>query len=106
MLNSPIEIKVHKYLSDVSKGTASMSDETIEMVTSHIREALKKQFAKKEETEPFRLRMSNIGRPYCQLWFQKNKPEEKVSPDNNVSPPETLNVVPSEPEISTEFSSL
>ena len=82
MLNSPIEIKVHKYLSDVSKGTASMSDETIEMVTSHIREALKKQFAKKEETEPFRLRMSNIGRPYCQLWFQKNKPEEKVSPPN------------------------
>ena len=82
MLNSPIEIKVHKYLSDVIKGTASMSDETIEMVTSHIRDALKKQFTKKEKTEPFRLRMSNIGRPYCQLWFQKNKPEKKISPPN------------------------
>jgi len=51
-------------------------------VTSHIRDALKKQFSSSRKDEPFRLRMSNIGRPYCQLWFQKNKPEERISPPN------------------------
>ena len=37
-------------------------------------DALNRQFNTKRE-EKFRLRMSNIGRPSCQLWFEKNKPE-------------------------------
>ena len=27
----------------------------------------------------FKLRMSNIGRKKCQLWFEKNYPEDKIS---------------------------
>jgi hypothetical protein len=27
--------------------------------------------------------MSNIGRPYCQLWYEKNKPELAEAPDYN-----------------------
>ncbi len=76
-MNSVAELKLHTYLEKAGKGLAGMSDDTIEMVVSHIRDALKKQFSR-EEDNTFRLRMSNIGRPYCQLWFQKNKPDKKV----------------------------
>ena len=76
-MNSVAELKLHTYLEKAGKGLAGMSDDTIEMVVSHIRDALKKQFSR-EEDSTFRLRMSNIGRPYCQLWFQKNKPDKKV----------------------------
>ena len=77
-MNSVAELKLHTYLEKAGKGLAGMSDDTIEMVVSHIRDALKKQFSR-EEDSTFRLRMSNIGRPYCQLWFQKNKPEAAAS---------------------------
>jgi len=77
-MNSVAELKLHTYLDKAGRGLADMSDDTIEMVVSHIRDALKKQFAKEEQDDTFRLRMSNIGRPYCQLWFSKNKPNEKI----------------------------
>ena len=51
-----------------------MSQETIEQVAVDIKDALNRQFNTKRD-EKFRLRMSNIGRPSCQLWFEKNKPE-------------------------------
>ena len=79
-MNSVAELKLHTYLDKATKGLADMSDDTIEQVVSHIRTALKKQFQKKEQEKGFRLRMSNIGKPYCQLWFQKNKPNERVLP--------------------------
>ena len=79
-MNSVEELKIHRYLDKAIKGTATMSDDTIEQVVSHIRDALKKQFSKDEQDTKFRLRMSNIGKPYCQLWFQKNKPEARVKP--------------------------
>ena len=79
MVNSSAELKLHSYLDKANRGEATMSDDTIEMVVSHIRDSLKKQFTKKDN-KGFRLRMSNIGRPYCQLWFEKNKPEDRVHP--------------------------
>ena len=72
-MNSAEELKVHRYLDKAVKGTATMSDDTIEQVVSHIRDSLKKQFSPQQKD--FRIRMSNIGRPYCQLWFLKNKPD-------------------------------
>ena len=51
-----------------------MSQENIEQVATDIKDALNRQFNTKRE-DKFRLRMSNIGRPSCQLWFEKNKPE-------------------------------
>ena len=77
-MNSVAELKLHTYLDKGGRGLADMSDDTIEMVVSHIRDALKKQFTKDEQDDTFRLRMSNIGRPYCQLWFLKNKPNEQI----------------------------
>ena len=77
-MNSAEELKVHRYLDKAVKGTATMSDDTIEQVVSHIRDSLKKQFSPQQKD--FRIRMSNIGRPYCQLWFLKNKPDSRIPP--------------------------
>jgi len=71
------EIKIHKYLEDVRKGKRGMSDATITRITADVKEAVNKQFNQQKQRK-FGLRMSNIGRPYCQLWYDKNKPEVGV----------------------------
>lgn len=75
-MQHPAELKVHQYLSNVQAGEATLSDEVIEQIVQDVRTALVKQFSKRDST--FRLRMSNIGRDYCQLWFDKNHPEEAI----------------------------
>ena len=60
------EIKIHKYLEDVRKGKRGMSDATITRITADVKEAVNKQFNQQKQRK-FGLRMSNIGRPYCQL---------------------------------------
>jgi hypothetical protein len=75
-MNHPAEIKVHQYLSNVQAGEATLSDAVIEQITTDVRNALVKQFSKRDKE--FRLRMSNIGRDYCQLWFDKNDPDAAV----------------------------
>jgi hypothetical protein len=69
------EIAVHSFLRDVLDGKASMSEEVIDKVAQDVKEALTKQFVADTEPRKFKLRMSNIGRPKCQLWFDKNNPE-------------------------------
>jgi|TARA_R110000782_G_scaffold65093_2_gene132604 hypothetical protein len=73
-VNHPAEMMIHQYLQDATSGVSAMSQENIEQVATDIKDALNRQFNTKREEE-FRLRMSNIGRPSCQLWFEKNKPE-------------------------------
>ena len=73
-MNHPAEMMIHQYLQNATSGDSVMSQETIEQVATDIKDALNRQFNTKRE-EKFRLRMSNIGRPSCQLWFEKNKPE-------------------------------
>src|SRR5210317_6754 len=80
-MNHPAEIKIHRYLEDVRKGKRGMSDATIARIVRDVKEAVEKQFAGKERK--FTMRMSNIGRPYCQLWFDKNQPEEGLEPSAN-----------------------
>ena len=41
-------------------------------------DAMRRQFGGGKRRDEFRLRMSNIGKPTCQLWFAKNKPEEAL----------------------------
>ena len=65
---------IHQYLENATSGKSAMSQENIEQVATDIKDALNRQFNTKRD-EKFRLRMSNIGRPSCQLWFEKNKPE-------------------------------
>ena len=74
-ITHPAEVKVHRYLEDVTKGKRGMSEAVINQVASDVHEALTKQFANKKSRKEFTLRMSNVGRPACQLWFDKNDPD-------------------------------
>jgi hypothetical protein len=59
------------------KGEATMTEEVTDLVASDVKAAMNKQF-NSPPRDAFRLRMSNIGRPKCQLWFEKNDPEDKL----------------------------
>ena len=76
------ELAIHQYLKDAVEGKTSMSDSTIEQITNDIKDALYRQFSSSKKRDKFSLRMSNIGRPSCQLWFEKNHPK-KASPKPN-----------------------
>lgn len=69
------EIALHQYMEDAVQGKTEMSEETIEQVSYDVAEALHKQFGSGKKRGDFKLRMSNVGRPTCQLWYEKNKPE-------------------------------
>jgi hypothetical protein len=77
-MEHPAELAVHQYMDSAVKGNSTMSDNTIEQVALDIKEALTKQFGSGKSRGDFRLRMSNVGRPSCQLWYEKNKPEVAV----------------------------
>jgi hypothetical protein len=73
-MNHPAELALHKYMDDAANGKSTMSQETIKQIGLDVMGALARQFGGADKRE-FRLRMSNIGRPTCQLWFEKNKPD-------------------------------
>jgi len=77
-MEHPAELPIHQYLDRASNGQTTMSDETIEQVAQDIKDALKRQFGGGNRRGEFRLRMSNIGRPTCQLWWEKNHPEKAL----------------------------
>mgnify|MGYP003641908376 FL=1 len=75
-MHHPAELSLHSYLRGAVDGKSTMSQEVIDQVAEDIKVALHKQFnPEEEEPRKFKLRMSNIGRPTCQLWFQKNDPD-------------------------------
>jgi hypothetical protein len=74
-MHHPAELALHQYMEDAAQGKTKMSEETIKQISSDIAEALKKQFGSGKKRGDFKLRMSNVGRPTCQLWYEKNKPE-------------------------------
>ena len=74
-MNHPAELKLHQFMSDAVKGKTTFSEETAKKIGADVAEAVIRQFGSCKSREDFRLRMSNIGRPTCQLWFEKNKPE-------------------------------
>ena len=70
------ETPVRILMRDATLGTAEMSEAVINSVASDVSAGLDKQF-NGGPRDAFRLRMSNIGRPKCQLWFEKNMPYVK-----------------------------
>ena len=74
-MNHPAELAIHQYMEDAVKGKSQMSSDTIKQVSEDIADALYRQFGSGKKRGDFRLRMSNVGRPTCQLWYEKNKPE-------------------------------
>tara|TARA_R110002012_G_scaffold212513_2_gene383600 strand:- start:253 stop:1107 length:855 start_codon:yes stop_codon:yes gene_type:complete len=73
-MNHPAELSIRAFLDKAVKGKATMSDAIIENVVEDLRAALKRQFSGKSR-DAFKLRPSGLGKPKCQLWFEKNKPE-------------------------------
>ena len=76
-MEHPAELSVYSFLAKAMAGEASVSKEITDQVAIDVGNALDKQFNGKPRGE-FRLRMSNVGRPKCQLWFEKNDPEDKT----------------------------
>ena len=74
-MHHPAELKLHQFMSDAVKGKTTFSEETAKKIGAEVADAVIRQFGSGKSREDFRLRMSNIGRPTCQLWFEKNKPE-------------------------------
>lgn len=77
-MHHPAELALHQYMDKATKGNTTMSDDTIKRVADDITAALKRQFGGGNKRDEFTLRMSNVGRPSCQLWYQKNKPEDAL----------------------------
>jgi hypothetical protein len=76
-MNHPAELMVYAFLQKAMAGEATMTEEVADKVASDVKAALNKQFNSGPRDE-FRLRMSNIGKPKCQLWFEKNDPADKT----------------------------
>jgi hypothetical protein len=74
----PAEMALHQYMEDAAAGKTHMSEATINKVADDIKAALQRQFGGGNKKDGFRLRMSNVGRPTCQLWFEKNQPEKAL----------------------------
>ena len=74
-MEHPAELAIHRYLRNAIDGNVSFPPPLAKSIASDVEDAVLRQFAGK--TEGFRLRMSNVGRKKCQLWFEKNRPELK-----------------------------
>ena len=74
-MNHPAELALHQYMEKAANGNTTMSPDTIKQVAQDVSDALQRQFGGGNKRDGFRLRMSNVGRPSCQLWFERNKPE-------------------------------
>ena len=75
-MNHPAELAVHQYLENAVNGKTTMSSATIKQIGLDVMAAAARQFGEgRSRKDGFTLRMSNVGRPTCQLWYDKNKPE-------------------------------
>src|SRR5210317_2335198 len=77
-MHHPAELALHQYLENAVTGKSSMSQQTIRQIGYDVMAAAARQFGGGNKRDKFGLRMSNVGRPTCQLWYDKNKPEVAV----------------------------
>ena len=73
--------RVQMFLAEANKASVEISDELIEEFGNACKDAFKKQFTEKRQKE-FKYRMSNIGKPLCQLQMEKNGAEAEPMPYN------------------------
>lgn len=77
-MHHPAELALHQYMENAASGKSTMSVETIQQIGQDVKCALARQFGGGNKRGEFGLRMSNVGRPTCQLWFEKNEPEKAL----------------------------
>ena len=73
--------KVQIYLSKVTKEPVEISDKLVEEFGEACKNALRKQFSEERRKE-FKPRMSNIGRPLCQLQMEAQNVKGEGQPYN------------------------
>ena len=78
---SDIINKVQMYLNQVSKEPVKISDKLVEEFGEACKSALRKQFTEQRKTG-FQPRMSNIGRPLCQLQMEAKNIKGEGQPYN------------------------
>ena len=74
-MNHPAELKLHQFMTDAANGKSTFTEEQANAIATDVADAVLRQFGSGKSRDKFTMRMSNIGRPTCQLWFEKNKPE-------------------------------
>ena len=77
-----ILLKVQKYLDSISKQPAKLDEKLVEEFGEACKNALLKQFQEERNTK-FELRMSNVGRPLCQLQMEAKGIKGEGQPYNN-----------------------
>ena len=77
-MKHPAELAVHQYMENAANGKSTMSSDTIQQIGADVMSAVARQFGGGNKRGEFGLRMSNVGRPTCQLWFDKNEPEKAL----------------------------
>jgi len=79
-----IDMRLMAYMQSAESGVAVMQPSTIDKALADTRVALDKQFNQAQaHNKGFFLRMSSVGRPICQLWYQKNRPDIKMDKPYN-----------------------
>ena len=81
-MSSQILEKVQSFLKEATDDSVVISEELIEEFGELCKSALRKQFTDKRE-KSFRARMSNVGKPLCQLQMEKSDTESEGQPYNN-----------------------
>lgn len=84
MYNSDIEKKLVTFLESAAYGTAAISDELIEEFGEHCKKIIKANLLDSRLNEPFRLRMSNIGKDLRQLHLEKEYGRSPLSPETKL----------------------
>jgi hypothetical protein len=77
-MNHPAELKLHQFMTDAANGKSTFTEEQAKSIGAEVADAVLRQFGSGKSRDEFTLRMSNIGRPTCQLWFQKNHPDKAL----------------------------
>ena len=70
MIGDLIERQLKSFAKRVANEGGPLADEIVEAFGDEMKAALRKQFEPRKRD--FKVRPSNIGRPVCQLWHEKN----------------------------------
>ena len=81
MSNQILE-NVQSFLKMATDDSVAVSDKLIDEFGEMCKDAFRKQFTNKRE-KSFRARMSNIGKPLCQLQMEKSNAKPEGQPYNN-----------------------
>jgi len=81
-LNIDILDKIKYFLVQAEKSPVPLSEELIEQFGEDCKKAIRKQF-KERRDKSFRVRMSGIGKPLCQLQMEKSGAKKEEMPYNS-----------------------